>query len=191
MSPLSAIGCDADDDVVAVEDAGVDHRLAADPQHEQVAVAGEVRRGRGSTSSTFSAARTPVPAATSPRSGTWRTGRRSTDRARARLERDLDRARLARVAAQVALVLQRGEVRVHRRRRRQADGLADLADARRVAPLADLGVDELEHLALAGGERGAPAGSVGGLGAGGLGVGHGGDGNTITRSGQTPVRFFS
>ena len=42
-------------------------------------------------------------------------------------------------------------------RRREADGLADLADARRVAPLADLGVDELEHLPLAGGERARPA----------------------------------
>ena len=32
----------AHDDVVAVEDAGVDHGLAADPQHEEHAVAGEV-----------------------------------------------------------------------------------------------------------------------------------------------------
>ena len=57
------------------------------------------------------------------------------------------------------------------------DGLADLADARRVAAVADLGVDELEDLALTGGER--------------CGFGHGGDGNTIMRSGQTPVRNFS
>ncbi len=63
------------------------------------------------------------------------------------------------IAAQVALVLQGGEVRVHRGRRRQADGLADLAHARRVALLPGLGVDELEHLALAGGE---PGGRVGG-----------------------------
>ena len=41
MSPLSASGC-AHDHEVAVEDAGVDHRLAADPQHEELAVAGEV-----------------------------------------------------------------------------------------------------------------------------------------------------
>ncbi len=33
--------------------------------------------GRGMTSSTFSLASTPVPAATSPTSGTWQTGRRS------------------------------------------------------------------------------------------------------------------
>ena len=42
MSPGSADGLDADDHEVAVEDAGVDHRLAAHPEHEQLAVAGEV-----------------------------------------------------------------------------------------------------------------------------------------------------
>ena len=42
MSPFSAVVCDARDDEVAVEDAGVDHRVAPDPQHEQLAVAGEV-----------------------------------------------------------------------------------------------------------------------------------------------------
>ena len=34
----------AHDDVVAVEDAGVDHGVAADPEHEELAVAGEVFR---------------------------------------------------------------------------------------------------------------------------------------------------
>ena len=34
------------DDVVAVEDPEIDHRLATDPQHEQLAVAGEVLRER-------------------------------------------------------------------------------------------------------------------------------------------------
>ncbi len=148
------------------------------------------------TSSTFSAASTPVPAATSPTSGTLRTGRRSMTGAGARLERDLDRTGLARVAAEVALVLQRREVGVHGGRRRQPDGLADLPDARRVALLPGLRVDELEHLALAGGEPGGAriddGGDADGVGGrAGLGVGHGADGNTITRSGQTPVRFFS
>ena len=55
---------------------------------------------------------------------------------------------------EVALVLQRGEVRVDGGARRQPDRLADLADARRVAAPADLGVDELEDLALAGGQIG-------------------------------------
>ena len=54
-------------------------------------------------------------------------------RARLDVEVDLERAGLGGVAGEVALVLQRGEVRVHGGARRQADGLADLADARRVA----------------------------------------------------------
>ena len=36
MSPFSAVVLLAHDDVVAVEDAGVDHRVAADPQHEEL-----------------------------------------------------------------------------------------------------------------------------------------------------------
>ena len=78
----------------------------------------------------FSAASTPVPAATSPTSGTWRTGRRSTRLARLDVEVDLERAGLGGVAGEVALVLQRGEVRVDGGARREADGLADLPDAR-------------------------------------------------------------
>ena len=139
------------------------------------------------TSSTFSAARTPVPAATSPRRGTLRTGRRSmavpvlgssaTSMARG----------LRGVAAEVALVLQRREVGVHGRGRRQADGLADLAHARRIALLARLGVDELEHLPLAGGQAGRSAAS------GGLGAACALDmGSTVTRSrvrGKHPFAF--
>ena len=71
--------------------------------------------------------------------------------------------------------------------------LADLPDARRVAPLADLGVDELEHLPLAGGERASLRAGVGrsevAERGGGGAASHGGERNTITRSGQTPVRF--
>ena len=44
VSPGSAVGLLAHDDVVAVEDAGVDHGVAAHPQHEELAVAGEVFR---------------------------------------------------------------------------------------------------------------------------------------------------
>ena len=107
MSPLSASACWRDDDVVAVEDAGVDHRVAADPQHEQLAVAGEVLGDAGSISSTFSAASTPVPAATSPSERDVADRPALDRRAGGRLERDLDRAGLARVAAEVALVLER------------------------------------------------------------------------------------
>ena len=46
MSPGFGLGLATHHDVVAVEDAGVDHRVAADPQHEQVAGAGEVLRNR-------------------------------------------------------------------------------------------------------------------------------------------------
>ena len=46
MSPRSAVRLGAGHHEVAVEDAGVDHRVAPDPQHEQVAVAGEVGRDR-------------------------------------------------------------------------------------------------------------------------------------------------
>ena len=67
---------------------------------------------------------------------------------------ELDGPGLGGVAAQEALVLEGREVGVDRGARGEADGLADLADARRVAAAADLGVDELEDLALAGGEIG-------------------------------------
>src|SRR4029077_13588446 len=58
------------------------------------------------------------------------------------------------VAGEVALVLQCRKVGVHGGARREADGLADLSHAGRVATVADLGVDELEHLTLAGGQFG-------------------------------------
>ena len=112
MSPLSAVGWDARHDVVAVEDARVDHRLAPHPEHEQVAVAAEVG---GDGDHLFDVLR---------REHAGTGGHVADERhvahgpavdvgAGARFERDLDRAGLARVAAQVALVLERGEVRVH------------------------------------------------------------------------------
>ena len=51
--------------------------------------------------------------------------------------------------AEVALVLEGRQVGVDGGGRREADGFADLADARRVAAATDLGVDELEDLLLA------------------------------------------
>ncbi len=74
--------------------------------------------------------------------------------ARLGVEADLDGAGLRGVAREVALVLQGRQVRVDRGAGREADGFADLPDARRVAAVADLGVDELEHLALTGGQIG-------------------------------------
>jgi hypothetical protein len=66
---------------------------------------------------------------------------------------DLDRARPADVAVQVALALQRGELVGNARRAGQADRLADLSHRRRVAPLLHRVPDDLEHLALAPGEH--------------------------------------
>jgi hypothetical protein len=89
------------------------------------------------------------------------------------LEAHLDRPRLGGVAAQEALLLQGREVGVDGAARRQADGLADLSDTGRIAPFADLEVDELENLALTLRE-----------------LGHGIDRSTNGCSGQTPVRDF-
>ena len=89
---------------------------------------------------------------------------------------------------EVALVLEGGEVGVDRGRRRQPDRVADLPDARRVAPLAHLGVDELEHLPLAGGERTPLAGRW----AEGMGAGLGAMEGNVTRShvrGKHPFVF--
>jgi hypothetical protein len=143
----------ADDDVVAVEDAGVDHRLAADAQHEQVAVSGEVLRDREQLLDVLGGedARTRGDVA-QQRNVTCRPP--FDGRAGGRLERDLDRARLARIALEVPLVLERREVGVDGRRRRQADCFSDLANARRIAAPAHLDVDELQNLALTLGERG-------------------------------------
>ena len=89
---------------------------------------------------------------------------------------------LRRIGVQVRGVLgstlERGQVRVHGGRGGQADRQPDLAHRGRVAPLPHLGVDELEDLALPGGEVGCE-------------LRHGSDGITNARSGQTPVRKIS
>ena len=46
ISPLTAVVLRTGDDEVAVHDADVDHRIATNPQHEQIAGAGEVFRQR-------------------------------------------------------------------------------------------------------------------------------------------------
>jgi hypothetical protein len=102
----------ADHHEVAVEDPGVDHGVAPDPQHEQGALAGEVG-GHGTSSSTFSLARTSVPA------GDVADERDVADRpplgghARRGVVADLDGSRLGRVAPEEAPLLQGGEVGVH------------------------------------------------------------------------------
>ena len=128
MSPFSALRLRAHDDEVTVEDADVDHRLAPHAEHEQLAVTGEVLGEREHFLDVLgrehAGARRDV---TEERDVAHRPA--FDGRAGDRLERHLDRARLGRVAAQVALVLQRREVRVHGGGGRQPDGLADLAHA--------------------------------------------------------------
>src|SRR5436309_11120847 len=73
---------------------------------------------------------------------------------------ELERAWLGRIAAQETRPLEIRQVRVHRRRRREPDRLADLADGRRVAlPLAVLD-EELPDLSLPGGQHHASLSNV-------------------------------
>ena len=76
---------------------------------------------------------------------------------------DLDRARPADVAVQVALALQRGELVRDTRRAGEADRLADLAHRRRVTALLHRVPDDLEDLALPPGEHVVRVGLVGRL----------------------------
>ena len=64
----------------------------------------------------------------------------------------LDGSRLGGVSSEVAEALERVQVAVHRRRRRQADGLADLPDGRRVAAFTHGSFDEDQDFLLALGE---------------------------------------
>ena len=102
--------------------------------------------GRGKSSSTFSWASTPVPAATSPTRGTWRTGPGIDDGLGGRVVADLDGPGLGGVPAQVPLALEHGQMGVDRRRRGEADRLADLADRRGIAPLPHRLGDEVQNL---------------------------------------------
>ena len=112
--------------------------------------------GTSTYSSMFSSARIGSPAATWPTSGrprgrpaadarSWTVSRTPRDRA----VEQLDRARLRRIAPQQPGLLEVREVRVHRRRRGQADRLADVAHRRRIAVLRRVPLDEVEDLLLA------------------------------------------
>ena len=61
----------------------------------------------------------------------------------------LDRARLRRIAPQQPDLLEVGQMRVHRRGRREPDRLADVAHRRRIAVLRGVLLDEVEDLLLA------------------------------------------
>ncbi len=105
----------ADDDEVAVEDPDVDHRVAADPQHEQLPVPGEVRRERVQL--------LDVLLGDGVRPGgdiadEGHVAHRSSIDAGPRIGvvAHLDRPRLGRVPPQVAESLEGPQVAVHRRR---------------------------------------------------------------------------
>ena len=173
MSPGVGVGLLAHDDVVAVEDAGVDHGVAPDADHEELAVAGEVLRDGERLLDVLGREHAGAGGDVADEGDV--AHRSALDRLRpTRVVDDLDGPGLGGVAREVALVLEGGEVGVHGGARGEPDGLADLADARRVPAVADLGVDELEDLALTGGQ-----------------IGHAATVARSVRSGQTPVREFS
>ena len=101
--------------------------------------------GSGSSSSTFSDARTLVPAAMSPTSGTWRAAALYSG-ARCGVVAHFERPWLGRVAAEVALPLEGVEMSLDCRGRGETDGKADLTHRWRVATLAYLGGNEIEYL---------------------------------------------
>ena len=85
-------------------------------------------------SSAIASASTPVPAATSPTSGTLCTAEAGAAGG-VGVEVHLNGAGLARVLGEVALALEHGQVRVHGGRGGQPDRLADLPHRGRVAPV--------------------------------------------------------
>ena len=105
----------------------------------------------------FCSASSGPPAAISPSSGSRATSAR-LDGCRSDLAAlaadQLERARLRRVAPQQPGPLEVREVRVHGRRRGEADLLADLAHGRRVAVAVDVLDEVVPDLLLAGGEHG-------------------------------------
>ena len=146
------------EDVVAAQDAGVDHRVAVDPQAEDLAPAldeaavdahrvddvlfGEERAGRRRR------ARGPGPRrASSSLAGCAPARRRRRSALRSPGRVGPERARLHVLAREVALALERAQVIVHPVGRADAHARADLAERRRVAAVRDRLANEVEdHL---------------------------------------------
>ena len=140
-------------DEVTVENARVDHRLAAHLQHEELAVAGEVHRQRHEIFHVLLREHVDAGGNFSDKRNVFRGAPLARDTRRG-VESHFDGTRLVGVALQVAEFLQRGEVVVHRGRRRQPDGLANLAHRRGISALAHAVFDVDENLALTIGESG-------------------------------------
>ena len=125
---------------VAVEDAGPDHRVSVDGEREVIAIVCEAL-GHGQVLLDVLIGEDRRPGGDAP-------DHRHRHRRRARLGEGHGSG-LGRVLSQEALALEVRELRVHARRRREPDGLADLADRRRVPPLAHGLRDDLEDPLLA------------------------------------------
>src|SRR5690606_17432427 len=136
------------DDVVAVEDAGLDHRVAPDPEHEQLALAGEVD-GEGEQLLDVLLRQDVGAGGDVAHEGHVAHGPALGRRVGVRVPPDLEGPGRGGVAPEVAPALQGGEVGVHGGGGGEADGLADLAHRRRVAVLARVPLDDLEDLSLA------------------------------------------
>src|SRR5579885_2125678 len=131
------------DDQIAVEDRGIDHRVALHAQHEAVRSACE-RRGQHEFALDVLLR------------GDGNAGRDLADHGHDdglglrgnRTDFASQGPRLGRIAADEAVFLERLEVGVDRRGGRQPHALADLADRRRVAPLGGELANHLEYAAL-------------------------------------------
>src|SRR5579884_3647762 len=133
-----------DQDEVPVEDRGVDHRVALDPEHEAAAPRRPRRRQDELVLEVLG--RRDRNAGGDPPDDRQRHG---VDRGGLVVAAGRDqRTRLRRIAPQEAVALERLEVRLHRGRRRKPDPLADLPHRRRVPALAREAPDHLEDALL-------------------------------------------
>ena len=161
ISPFSAVCAWLDHDVVAVADGGVDHRLALDLQHEQLAAADQLLGEREDVLEVLlgqDRAAGGDPAEHRDVGGRRERRRRSRSRRSDVSSAAADRApgghhlgqehlegpRAVGVAPEEALLLEHPELVGDAGGAGQPDGLADLAHARRVAPLLD-GVAEVRE----------------------------------------------
>ena len=131
------------DDEVAVEDAGVDHGVALDAQHEVAVVAAQEA---GHLDELLD-----VLLGEQGDAGGDLPDQRQRPR-RPQVVDELEGARLGGVAPDEALALEIGEVGVHGGGRGQVECRADLAHRRRVAVGADGLADERQHLLLSCGQ---------------------------------------
>ena len=144
---------------IAVEDAEVDHRIAAHPEHEEFAVAGEIDGNREEFLDVLLGEHV---GARSDVADEWYVTDRPAFHHRSAVDvvSHLDGTWLGGVTAEVAETLQRVEVAVDRGWGCETHRIADLSNRWWVAALADLLFDELENVSLPCTDRGSHANSV-------------------------------